>query len=184
MPLSPRRRRYRDDDQFVPIGASATPVVHGEMAWLRAPNRTGLAAPTAASAGRCAWLRSAMNLGALPSRDAHRLRRRCMPPRFTRRDLAKIVSTGALAASAATIGAGAQPSDDVAARPEAARTFPRVFSGARPPLRIRSKVPSTRTAAARRSGTRLRTPEEKSGTRTTAMSPTIIITATGKTCGR
>jgi beta-glucosidase len=50
-----------------------------------------------------------------------------MPPSFTRRDLAKIVSTGALAASATTIGAGAQPSDDVAARPEAARTFPEGF---------------------------------------------------------
>jgi beta-glucosidase len=50
-----------------------------------------------------------------------------MPPSFTRRDLAKIVSRGALAASATTIGADAQPSDDVAVQAKAPRTFPEGF---------------------------------------------------------
>src|SRR5262249_42209479 len=50
-----------------------------------------------------------------------------MPPSFTRRDLAKIVSRGALAAAATTIGTDAQPSDDVAVQAKAARTFPEGF---------------------------------------------------------
>ena len=50
-----------------------------------------------------------------------------MPPSFTRRDLAKIVSRGALAASATIIRTDAQASDDVAVRAKAARTFPEDF---------------------------------------------------------
>src|SRR5262245_50928313 len=50
-----------------------------------------------------------------------------MPPSFTRRDLAKIVSTGALAASATSREAATQPSGDVAVRPDDARNFPEGF---------------------------------------------------------
>jgi beta-glucosidase len=50
-----------------------------------------------------------------------------MSPRFTRRDLAKIAGAGAIGASAPAVGAGAQPSDDAAARPEASRAFPKGF---------------------------------------------------------
>src|SRR5262249_41261533 len=50
-----------------------------------------------------------------------------MPPSFTQRDLATIVSTGALAASATIREAATQPSGDVAVRPDARRNFPEGF---------------------------------------------------------
>jgi beta-glucosidase len=49
-----------------------------------------------------------------------------MRTRFTRRDLAKVASAGALGASAA-VSAGAQPSEDTAARRESSRAFPKGF---------------------------------------------------------
>ena len=50
-----------------------------------------------------------------------------MRTRFTRRDLAKVASAGALGASAAAVSAGAQPSEDTAARSDSSRAFPKGF---------------------------------------------------------
>jgi beta-glucosidase len=50
-----------------------------------------------------------------------------MRTRFTRRDLAKVASAGALGASAAAVSAGAQPSEDTAALRDSSRAFPKGF---------------------------------------------------------
>ena len=83
---------------------------------------------------------------------------------------------------AATPGEAGGRRRQAGSRPARARQFPeRISSGAPPRRPIRSRAPSTRTAAAARSGTRSPTRRARSRTAATPTAPTTTTIATRKT---